>query len=83
MKVGDSALLLAIPAKEVPLVDQKSNVHIWFRVRIFVGLLCQFGSFNPQYVCTGDKFTVLAEDQSDDEEDEGFEGLGTEQIMLP
>ena len=32
---------------------------------------------------TGDKFTILAEDDSDDEEDEGFEGTGTEQIMLP
>ena len=34
-------------------------------------------------VSTGDKFTVLAEDESDDEEDEEFEGAGTEQIMLP
>ncbi|KAL3161869.1 hypothetical protein ABBQ38_008959 [Trebouxia sp. C0009 RCD-2024] len=33
--------------------------------------------------CEGEKFTVLAEDESDDEEDEGFEGTGTEQIMLP
>lgn len=31
----------------------------------------------------GDKVTVLAEDESDDEEDEGFEGLGTEEIVLP
>jgi hypothetical protein len=33
--------------------------------------------------CSGDKITVLADDASDDEEDEGFEGLGTEEIILP
>lgn len=31
----------------------------------------------------GDKITVLAEDDSDDEEGEGFEGQGTEEIILP
>ena len=36
-----------------------------------------------QCTTAGDKFTVLAEDESDDEEDDGFEGLGTEEIMLP
>lgn len=33
--------------------------------------------------CSGDKITVLAEDDSDDEEGEGFEGQGTEEIILP
>jgi len=33
--------------------------------------------------CSGDKITVLAEDESDDEEDEGFKDQGTEEIILP
>ena len=39
--------------------------------------------FSSGCACSGDKFSILAEDESDDEEDEGFEGMGTEQIMLP
>ena len=31
----------------------------------------------------GDRFTVFSEDLSDDEEDDGFEGFGTEEIALP
>lgn len=31
----------------------------------------------------GDKFTGLAEAESDDEEDDGFDGMGTEEILLP
>lgn len=38
---------------------------------------------NKLACCSGDKITVLAEDESDDEEDEGFEGQGTEEVILP
>ena len=49
----------------------------------FLAVFVHAASTHLVSCCTGDKFTILAEGESDDEEDEGFEGLDTEQIMLP
>lgn len=53
------------------------------RMPVFLAVFVHAASTHLVSCCTGDKFTILAEGESDDEEDEGFEGLDTEQIMLP
>lgn len=73
-------LPLQFTAQVCTVTIHSTKMHrIQLRQQFATGNNCS----NNLACCSGDEITVLAEDESDDEEDEGFEGQGTEEIILP
>ena len=73
-------LQLDFTAQECTVTIHSTSMH---RIQLWQQFATGNNCSNNVAWCSGDKITVLAEDESDDEEDEGFEGLGTEEIILP